>query len=575
MGRDGHGPHLSVGPFPVNDSLNSLKRLQVKTTCHVQSRRTGLPAEDAAGVWTLDDGLVLAALADGIGGAARGGEAAHSAVSVFSSNFRARPRAWTTAKSLDEIFRHLNRQLFNEGMAKFASSQHACTFAGVVLDGAKLHGVNAGDSRVYRLRGGQVERLSVDHREPLPEGRFKLTLALGLEEAIQPHRFDGDLQAGDRFLLCSDGVSDVLDDEELQKLLQDQAVARSIIATVAAKLDGREGDDLSAVTLDVVETGEGSRAAELPIPDQLKAGQVVDGFTLRQSFRASNRTWLAVRGGKPFVLKFPPAEARTNEALLHHFILEQWHATQLRAPFFPEAFIPDNATLRFYALEYVPAPTLRQWLDRGQRLTPQQAVVLGRFLLQAGQFLLGRGFVHADLKPENILVDGDGAELAFKLIDLGNVAEVFSVNTRAGTPSYLAPERFKGAAICEGTELFSIGVILYQALTGHLPFGEIEPFQAPAFRRPKSVTTYEPLCPAWLDAVIQHAIATDTATRYAAYSEAIFDLDKPEQVRPATDPSRPLLERNPLLFYKVGFCLMTLVALVLLILLLRSQEVLR
>ncbi len=571
MGRDGHGQDLSFPSTPLHAAQHILKRLRVNTTSHVRPREANRAPEDAGGSLVLDDGLVLAAVADGIGSAQHGGPAAHSAVEVFFANFRARPRAWNTDKSLEEIARHLNRQLFNEGLAKFASPQSACTFAAVALDGSRLYGLNAGDSRVYRLRESALIRLSVDHREPMPEGRSRLTLAFGLEESITPHRFDVDLLPGDRFLICSDGVSDVLPDHEIARLLRNNAGARTVVAAAVECLGDGAADDMTAVVLDVQETGEGSRATELPIPEELKSGRIIDGFTLRQSFRANNRIWLASRGGKPFVLKFPPLEARTNDALLHLFVLEQWHATQLSAPFFPEAFIPDHATLRYYALEYCAAPTLRQYLDRGERLSPEDTVALGRFLLQAGQFLLRHNYVHGDLKPENILVFEDGPELAFKLIDLGNVAEVFSVNSRAGTPSYLAPERFQGAAVCEGTEIFSIGVILHQAMTGQLPYGEIEPFQAPTFRPTKPVSVIEPLCPPWLDAVIQRAVSPDTSVRYAAYSEVLFDLEKPEQVRPVSDRSRPLLERNPLLVYKAAFWAMTVVALVLLILLLRSQ----
>ena len=555
----------------MQTSPNILRRLRVQATSHVRPREASCAAEDAGGTVVLDDGLVLAAVADGIGSAQQGGAAAHSAVETFFANFRARPRAWTSGQALDEVARHLNRQLFNEGMAKFASPQHACTFAAVVLDGSRLHGLNAGDSRIYRLRESALIRLSVDHREALPEGRSRLTLAFGLEESVTPHRFEADLLPGDRFLLCSDGVSDILSDAEIAHLLRNNAGARSLVATAMERLGDRAVDDMTAVVLAVEETGEGSRATELPIPEELKPGQIIDGFTLRQSFRASARIWLASRGGRPFVLKFPPLEARTNDVQLHQFVLEQWNATRLRAPFFPEAFIPDHATLRYYALEYCKAPTLRQWLDGGRRLGPEDAVALGKFLLQSGQFLLRHNCVHGDLKPENLLVLEDGAQLAFKVIDLGNVAEVFSVNSRAGTPSYLAPERFRGAAVCETTEIFAIGVVLYQGLTGQLPYGEIEPFQAPTFRTLKPLTALAPLCPPWLDAVVRRSIAVEPAQRYAAYSEMLFDLEMPEQVRPVTDPSRPLLERNPLAFYQAAFWTMTLVAVVLFFLLIRQS----
>jgi serine/threonine protein kinase len=105
----------------------------------------------------------------------------------------------------------------------------------------------------------------------------------------------------------------------------------------------------------------------------------------------------------------------------------------------------------------------------------------GGFLCDAGIRLLQLDLVHGDIKPENVLVVSDYDRVRFKLIDLGSAAEVFSVTSRAGTASYLAPERFQNAPICERTEIFAIGVALYEALTGRLPFGEIERFRPRRF----------------------------------------------------------------------------------------------
>jgi serine/threonine protein kinase len=154
-----------------------------------------------------------------------------------------------------------------------------------------------------------------------------------------------------------------------------------------------------------------------------------------------------------------------------------------------------------------------------------------------------------------------GMEL--KLIDLGSVVEVFSFQGRAGTPSYLAPERFTGAPMTERTEIFALGVTLYEALTGRLPYGEVEPFQRPAFTALRSLTALNPHVPPWLEAIISRALAVDVERRYEGYSEMRFELENPAKVRPFHRPGAPLIERNPLLFYKVGFFVLLLVTLVL------------
>jgi serine/threonine protein kinase len=132
------------------------------------------------------------------------------------------------------------------------------------------------------------------------------------------------------------------------------------------------------------------------------------------------------------------------------------------------------------------------------------------------------------------------------------VAELFSVTSRAGTPSYLAPERFRGSALSERTEIFAIGVTLYEALARSFPYGEIERFQTPKFEyTPKPLTKLNKAVPAWLDHLIQRAISADPTRRYQNFSEVVYDLDHPDEVRPHHSKDVPLIERNPLVFYKL------------------------
>src|SRR5204863_359905 len=93
--------------------------------------------------------------------------------------------------------------------------------------------------------------------------------------------------------------------------------------------------------------------------------------------------------------------------------------------------------------------------------------------------------------------DGQRAVLKFAPAEA-----LFSVSSRAGTASYLAPERFHGAPLSERTEIFAMGVTLYQALTGRLPYGEIERFQTPTFTAPRRPSKWNPNIPPWLDAVV-------------------------------------------------------------------------
>lgn len=536
--------------------------LRVSAETFAFARGEQQPSEDASVVKEFD-GAFLAAVADGLGSAKQGGEAATRAVETLSRNFPARPRAWTAGKTLEEITRHLNRRFHQEGMARFESTELATTIAAIALEGDRAYTLNAGDSRIYLWRAGRLAQLSTDHREPYPQRTHVLTHAMGLAEELTPATRELPVLAGDVILLCTDGLSDVLNDDALTALLERGATAAAIAAEARRLATDDTRDDLTVVTLRVLETGPAHRPAEVAarVPDKLKVGDVIDGFTLRRSFRASDRIWLAARQGNSFVLKFAPREAAHNESARTVFLREIWHAAQIQAEFFPAAFVPEGATACYYALEYIHAPTLKQFIADHGPLTPPQAVELARFILRAGQFLLRHDFVHGDLKPENILVLRGTDGLGFKLIDLGSVSEVFSLQGRAGTPSYLAPERFTSAAMTERTEIFSLGVTLYEALTGKLPYGEIEPFQTPMLKAARPLTALNPHAPLWLEAIAARAIAIAPEQRYENYSEMLFELENPAKVRPFHQPGTPLIERNPLLFFKIGFFLLLAVTL--------------
>ena len=101
-----------------------------------------------------------------------------------------------------------------------------------------------------------------------------------------------------------------------------------------------------------------------------------------------------------------------------------------------------------------------------------------------------------------------------------------------------------------------MGVTLYEAITGRLPFGEIEPFQTPVFRAARPLTTVSPHSPLWLEAIAARALAIQPHHRYQNYSEMLFELENPAKVNAFHPPGTPLLECNPLLFFKIGFFLL-------------------
>jgi serine/threonine protein phosphatase PrpC len=535
------------------------------TTCAL-ARSDKEPSQDACDAQAYHES-VIAALADGVGRAELGREAALKTVESFISYFKSRPPSWTVRKALDEFAKLINRSMYQEGMARCGHPEMLSTACVVALEGDRLHGLNVGDSRVYLLRGDTLTQLSMDHAEPQPDFQHVLRRCMGMESDVVPHVFEATLMQGDIVLLCSDGVTQVLPDEELRVQLQDHASARTLVGHAREHVTEETLDDMSAVVLQVqaINSTAVTAQARLEIPGRLAAGQVVDGFTLKQPFKTNDRIWVATRQGEPFVLKFAPLAARDNETIHSQFVREIWTATRLQADYFVRAFVPENQRLLYYVQDYHPVPTLKHFIA-DKALDVPEAVELAKFLLDAGQFLLRYDLVHGDLKPENILVLKRGDALTFKLIDFGSITEVFSVTSRAGTPSYLAPERFHGAPVSERTEVFAVGVTVFEALTRAFPYGEIEPFQTPVFRSPQFATRLNAHIPPWLEAVLLRAVGVKPEDRYESFSEMRFELDHPDKVKPFYRQGAPLLERNPILFYKLGFFLMFVINLVLLVL---------
>ena len=535
--------------------------LKVNFTSYGLAKTDREESDDSFAVKAWDE-TVIAVLADGAGAARDAREAATRIVKSLMTNYAVRPVSWTPQRALAEFTKIINHTLHHESLTRHSAPEMISTLSVAVIEGNRLFGLNVGDSRVYLARGGQLSQLSRDHVINDRTFSHVLQRAIGLAPEVEPHCFETELRDGDIAFLCSDGVSNVLSDDILSQQLAHRTAARAIVQHARELATEETLDDASAIVIDIVRAGMLRAVSQLPlrIPDTLRKGEVIDGYELVRPFQHSDRVWLATKDDQRWTIKFAPLEARDDEEILARFIKEEWNA-QRAAQAAPEpfvaAFTPERATARYYVQEFVEAPSLKSVL-KARALGPDEAVALGRMLCKASQHLLGLDLVHGDLKPENVLVISDYAKLRFKLVDFGSAAAVFSVTSRAGTASYLAPERFHGEPISERTEIFAIGVTLYEALTRKFPFGEIERFQSPVFHSPKPPSALNPIIPPWLDHVILRAISIIPERRYRHFSELAFDLDHPDSVEPFFQKGTSLMERNPLGFYRTGFWLLVI-----------------
>lgn len=515
--------------------------------------------DDACAFSIIDNTLFISVLCDGVGSAKRGGTAARQCVKFFIDQFKTRPKAWNIPKTMEVFTRHINNLLFKESMTQYEQIELLTTLCLAVIEGDTLYTVHLGDSRIYLLtRNGTLTQLTTDHTMDDEYMSHVLTQACGLSENVELTITSTHVAVGDTLVLCSDGVYNLIADEPLTQLLQKGLGAKSIVQHLAkhAKEDNRDDMSLQIFRIEELDPLYALKNAPLPIPESLREGEIIDGYTLMIPMMEHERIWKVSKNNELFVMKFPMSD---DDQALDEFVREAWYAKQITHKAFGHAWVPDERTKRYYLMKLVEGINLRVYL-KNRPLSIDSAIALGKFLHKAEAHLLHLGLVHGDIKPENIIVTKKIGEagVTFKMVDFGSIVEIFSLNSRAGTPSYLAPERFIGGAINESTEIFSIGVTLYWALSGTLPYGEIEPFQTPTFKSPKRPVKLNSNIPLWLDSIIMHAIAIDPAERYVHYSELFYELKSPEKVKPFFTKGIPLIERAPLTFYKTGFMFLLL-----------------
>ncbi len=185
-------------------------------------------------------------------------------------------------------------------------------------------------------------------------------------------------------------------------------------------------------------------------------------------------------------------------------------------------------------MEYVEGAMLKDLIGRG--LSVGEAVEIVRQVLAGAKFAHARGIVHRDLKPQNVLVDNEGRA---RVTDFGiaraGASEITQTGSVLGTAQYLSPEQAQGLEITAASDLYSIGVILYEALTGRVPF-DAESAVAVALKqvseRPRPPSELNPRVPRSLDAVVLKALAKDPGNRHASAADFLAALDQAE-----ADPS--------------------------------------
>lgn len=536
---------------------------------------------------------IAIALADGISSSTVSQIASKAAISGFLEDYFCTSEAWSVKKSaqcvLSATSSWLHSQTRQSQYRYHKDKGYVCTLSAMIIKSTTAYIFHIGDARIYRLRDNILEQLTNDHRFWISEEQSYLSRALG----INPH-LEIDYQAlaiaeGDVFLFATDGVYEYASNEFMQSVIDENKDDLNHAAKALTNHAYERGstDNLTAqiIRVDTLPTPSANIVSqplnELPLPPILEARMTFNGFNIIREVHASSRShvYLAIdeESRVPVIIKTPSIDLQNDRAYLERFMMEEWIARRINSAYVlrPCAQVRKRTHL-YIVTEFIDGQTLTQWMIDHPKPDLETVRHIVEQIAKGLRAFHRLEMVHQDLRPDNVMIDNTGT---VKIIDFGStrVAGVTEMSTPAdqngllGTAPYSAPEYFLGESGTPRSDMFSLGVIAYQMLTGKLPYGtHVSKSRTKAAQNKlkyHSVLSDDREIPAWIDGVIRKAVHPNPHKRYEELSEFIYDLRHPNRDL-LNQGQPPLMERNPILFWKsVSLTLaVTLVALLVVVL---------
>jgi serine/threonine protein kinase len=250
-----------------------------------------------------------------------------------------------------------------------------------------------------------------------------------------------------------------------------------------------------------------------------------------------------LQSGRPVALKIPHPEVEADPLFFDRFKREEEIGKKLDHPGVMKVYADDDRSRIYMVMEWVDGRLLRQILIQQKKLPIDRAVRITLGICDALEYIHSKGVVHRDLKPENIMVD---AEDHVKLIDFGIAGSegmrrlTFARLTQAmGTPDYISPEQVKSKRGDARSDIYALGVMLYEMVTGEVPFHGPNAFAIMNDRllnNPVPPRELNPEISPELQEIIYRALERNPANRYASTREFAHDLRNPSQVGVAERP---------------------------------------
>ncbi len=509
----------------------------------------------------------VALLADGVGGHGDGDIASRLAVESALERFAGVKSGTNPSQFLWQMFAAANQAVFDAGMHQRRKQRMATTLTISLFRNDQISVGHVGDCRAYVIQQGKIRRLTTDHsyvamqlklgliseqEAMVSRMRSMLTRSVGQEVTVQIDYSTAQVNRGDCLVQCTDGLyTHVSEDEILDAAIRlpPQEACNRLIELG----ESRRTDDNLSVQIVRIERVERvlyhmgvpyyREASQIPTSNEVQLGQVLD-----ERFRIMdviNRSGMATiykaedaKTGQTVALKIPFMQFESDPGFFGRFEREEAIGKTLHHPAILRVIPFEEKSRSYIVMEYLKGQTLRQLLRAVERLPVPDAIAIALRLCGALEYMHAHQVIHRDLKPENIMICNDGS---LRIMDFG-IAKVAGLrrltfsgfSPAMGTPDYMAPEQVKGKRGDARTDIYSLGAVLYEMVTGSAPFEGTSPYQIMNARLtgdPVAPRRRNPEIPPQVEEIILHAMERNPAERYARASEMEAELRAPQSVR--------------------------------------------
>jgi serine/threonine-protein kinase len=302
------------------------------------------------------------------------------------------------------------------------------------------------------------------------------------------------------------------------------------------------------------------------------AGERLDHYELTELLARSGMASIfrAVdkRSGQTVALKVPHLQFESDVGFFERFRREEQIGQKLDHPNIVRVLPSEDRSRMYLVMEFAEGRSLRAVMGNHRKLPAEEALGIARQICSALVYMHSQGVVHRDLKPDNVLLGGDGR---IKLLDFGIAMDEaarrltwFGLSPPIGTPDYMAPEQVRGKRGDARTDIYALGTILYEMLTGEVPFvaGNAHAMmRAKLDADPRSPRELVPTLDPKIEEIVLRAIERSPRERYASAKEMLDDLEDPSRVelRDRSNRPAPLLQRLRIPRRAVGPALLIIV----------------